>query len=148
MKQNIIFSVSIYTSISACFLLSVLFILLLHVKPHCMVVSVWGAAPEKFDIFFEHRIFLLCNIILFFSTWNSFLCNINFFLLTWNTFSCGINLFLLTPDYFLCNIKLFVSTQNCFLCNTKFLFWTLFRMLCHGDMFFLSCSNKNLIAFQ
>ena len=39
-------------------------------------------------------------------------------------FLCNINLFLLTPDHILCNIKLF------------------FKMLCHGDIFLLSRSNK------
>ena len=42
----------------------------------------------------------------------------------------------------------FVSKQNYFLCNIKFLFWTLLRMLCHGDIFLLSHSNKNIIACQ
>ena len=56
--------------------------------------------------------------------------------------------FLLKPNYFLCNVKLFTSMQNYFSCNTKFLFWTSFRMLCHGDIFLLSHSNKNLIMCQ
>ena len=42
----------------------------------------------------------------------------------------------------------FVSKQNYFLCNIKFLFWTLLRMLCHGDIFLLSHSNKNIITCQ
>ena len=71
-----------------------------------------------------------------------------FFLLTWNTFSCNINTFLSKPNYVLCNVKLFISTQNYFSCNTKFLFWTSFRMLCHGDIFLLSHSNKNIITCQ
>ena len=40
----------------------------------------------------------------------------------------------------------FVSTQNCFSCNTKL--WTLFRFLCHGDIFLLLRSNKNIIECQ
>ena len=68
-------------------------------------------------------------------------------MLTWNTFSCNINTFLSKPNYFLCNAKLFVLTQNYFSCNTKFLFWTSF-MLCHGDIFLLSHSNKNIITCQ
>ena len=71
-----------------------------------------------------------------------------FFLLTWNTFSCNINTFLSKPNYVLRNVKLFISTQNYFSCNTKFLFWTSFRMLCHGDIFLLSHSNKNIITSQ
>ena len=71
-----------------------------------------------------------------------------FFWLTWNTFSCNISTFLSTPNYFLCNVKLFVSTQNYFSCNTKCLFWTSLSMLCHGDIFLLSHSNKNIIAYQ
>ena len=71
-----------------------------------------------------------------------------FFLLTWNTFSCNINTFLSKPNYVLCNVKLFISTQNYFSCNTKFLFWTSFRMLCHGDIFLLSHSSKNIITSQ
>ena len=67
-----------------------------------------------------------------------------FFLLTWNNFSCNINTFLSKPNYFLCSVKLFISkTQNYFSCNTKFLFWT-----CHGDIFLLSHSNKNIITCQ
>ena len=42
----------------------------------------------------------------------------------------------------------FVSTQSYFSCNTKFLFWTSFRMSCHGDIFLLSHSNKNIITCQ
>ena len=68
------------------------------------------------------------------------------FLLKWNTFSCNINMFLSKPNYFLCNVKHFVSTQNYFSCNAKFLFWASFRMLCHGDIFLLSHSNKNIIT--
>ena len=75
----------------------------------------------------------------------TFFCYINFCLLTSNTFSCN-NTFLLTPNYFLCNVRLFVSTQNYFSYSTKFLFWTSFRMLCHGDKFLLSHSNKNIIT--
>ena len=66
----------------------------------------------------------------------------------WNTFSCNINLFLSTPDYFSCNIKNVLSIQNCFLRNTKCLFWAFFRMLRHGYIFLLSCSNKNIITCQ
>ena len=40
----------------------------------------------------------------------------------------------------------FVSTQNYLSCNAKFLFWASFRMLCHGDIFLLSHSNKNIIT--
>ena len=36
----------------------------------------------------------------------------------------------------------FFSPQNFFLCNTKFFFGILFKMLCHGDIFLLSRSNK------
>ena len=61
----------------------------------------------------------------------------------WSTFSCNINTFLSKPNYFVSNVKLFLSTQNYLWCNTKFLFWTSFRMLCHGDIFLLSHSNKN-----
>ena len=71
-----------------------------------------------------------------------------FFLMTWNTFSCNINTFLSKPNYFLCNVKLFISTQNYFSCNTKFLFCSLCIMLCHGDIFLLSHSNKNIITSQ
>ena len=92
--------------------------------------------------------FFWCSIILFLSTWNTFLCYINFFLLTWNTFSCNINTFLSKPNYVLRNVKLFISTQNYFSCNTKFLFWTSLRMLCHGDIFLLSHSSKNIITSQ
>ena len=63
-----------------------------------------------------------------------------------NTFLCNINTFLSKPNYFLCNVKHFVSTQNYFSCNAKFLFWASFRMLCHGDIFLLSHSNKNIIT--
>ena len=56
--------------------------------------------------------------------------------------------FLSKQNYFLGNVKLFISTQNYFSCNTKFLFWTSFRMLCHGDIFLLSHSNKNIITCQ
>ena len=83
--------------------------------------------------FFEQKIIFFCSIIWFLSTWN-------------NLFE--MNLFLSTPDYFLCNIKLFVSTQNYFSCNTKLLFRTLFKILCHGDIFLLSRSNKNIITCQ
>ena len=68
--------------------------------------------------------------------------------MTWNTFSCNTNTFLSKPNYFLCNVKRFISTQNYFSCNTKFLFWALFVMLCHGDIFFLSHRNKNIIMCQ
>ena len=77
-----------------------------------------------------------------------FWCSIILFLLTWNTFLGNINTVLSTPDYFLSNVKHFVSTKKHFLCNTKFLFWTSFRMLCHGDIFLLSHSNKNIITCQ
>ena len=46
------------------------------------------------------------------------------------------------------NVKLFISTQNYFSCNTKFLFCSLCIMLCHGDIFLLSHSNKNIITCQ
>ena len=90
-----------------------------------------GAAPSSFC---RHEI-LFC-------------ATSTFFLLTWNTFSCNINTFLSKPNYVLRNVKLFISTQNYFSCNTKFLFWTSFRMLCHGDIFLLSHSNKNIITCQ
>ena len=41
-----------------------------------------------------------------------------------------------------------VTLSNCFSYNTKLLFWTLFRMLCHGYIFLLSRSNKNIITCQ
>ena len=45
-------------------------------------------------------------------------------------------------------MQLFISAQNYFSCNTKILFRTLFRMLCHGDIFLLSHSKKNIITCQ
>ena len=64
-------------------------------------------------------------------------------------FLCNINRILSTPHYFLCNVKLLVSAQNYFSCNANFFFWTSFRMLlCHGDIFLLSHSNKNIITCQ
>ena len=109
---------------------------------------IWRTVFEKTDNFFAHKIFFSCSIILLLSTWNTFLWYINFFLLTRNTFSCNINTFLSKSNYFSCNVKLFISTQNYFSCNIKFLFWTSFRMLCHGDIFLLSHSNKSIITCQ
>ena len=103
-------------------------------------LNIWGAVRKKNNIFFARKIFFWCSIILFLSTWNTFLKKIYFF--------CWYESFLSIPEYFLCNIILFVSTQNYFSCNTKFLFWTSFRMLCHGDIFLLSHSNKNIITCQ
>ena len=114
----------------------------------CLKCTLCRAVREKINNLFAHKIFFWCSIIFFLSTWNTFLCQSSFFWLTWNTFSCNINTFLSTPNYFLCNVKLFVSTQNYFSCNTKFLFWTLLSMLCHGDIFLSSHSNKNIIACQ
>ena len=105
----------------------------------------WHAVPQKKNFFCTQNNFLMQHI-LFLSTWNTFLCYLNFFLLIWNTFSCNINTFLSKPNYFLCNVKHFVSTQNYLSCNAKFLFWASFRMLCHGDIFLLSHSNKNIIT--
>ena len=113
-----------------------------------LLIEKYGALFRKKNNFFAHKIFFWCSIILFLSTGNNFLCYINFFLMTWNTFSCNFNTFLSKPNYFLCNVKRFISTQNYFSCNTKFLFWTSFRMLCHGDIFLLSHSNKNIITSQ
>ena len=42
----------------------------------------------------------------------------------------------------------FYFNTKLFSCNTKFLFWTSFGMLCHGDIFLLSHSNKNIITCQ
>ena len=109
---------------------------------------IWGVVPEKNKNLFAHKICFWCSIILFLSTWNTFLCYINFFLLAWNTFLCNINTFLSKPNYFLCNVKLFILTQNYFSCNTKFLFCSSCIMLCHGDIFLLSHSNKNIITSQ
>ena len=92
----------------------------------------WGAVQEKDNNFFAHKIFFCATSTLF--------------LLIWNTFSCNINTLLSKPNYFLCSVKLFISTQNDFSCNTKFLFWTSLRMKCHGDIFLLSHSNKNMIS--
>ena len=80
---------------------------------------------------------------------------------------CAQNIFLMQQHLVFVNMKhffvqrfvdtrlLFVQRQTfCFnpklllLCNTKFFFWTLFRMLCHGDIFLLSHSNKNIITCQ
>ena len=80
---------------------------------------------------------------------------------------CAQNIFLMQQHLVFVNMKhffvqrfvdtrlLFVQRQTfCFnpklllLCNTKFFFWTLFRMLCHGDIFLLSHSNKNIITSQ
>ena len=80
---------------------------------------------------------------------------------------CAQNIFLMQQHLVFVNMKhffvqrfvdtrlLFVQRQTfCFnpklllLCNTKFFFWTLFRMLCHGDIFLLSHSNKNIITRQ
>ena len=44
--------------------------------------------------------------------------------------------------------KTFYFNTKFFSCNTKFLFWASFRMLCHGDIFLLSHSNKNIITCQ
>ena len=41
-----------------------------------------------------------------------------------------------------CAICTFFWTQFFFSCNTKFLFWIFFRMVCVGDIFLLSHSNK------
>ena len=40
------------------------------------------------------------------------------------------------------------NKETFFVFNTKFLFWASFRMLCHGDIFLLSHSNKNIISCQ
>ena len=42
----------------------------------------------------------------------------------------------------------FVLAQNYFSCNTKCLLCTSFGMLCCGDIFLLSHSNKNIITCQ
>ena len=105
----------------------------------------YNALFQKKKLFCAQNNFLMQHIS-FLSTWDTFLCCINFFLLIWNTFPCNINTFLSKPNYFLCNVKHFVSTQNYFSCNAKFLFWASFRMLCHGDIFLLSHSNKNIIT--
>ena len=103
--------------------------------------KLWRTVPKKLITFLNTKYFW-CSIILFSSTWNAFSCNINFFMLTWNTFSSNINWFLLTPDYFLCNVKHFVLTQTFFFRATPYI------MLCHADIFLLSCSKKNVLTCQ
>ena len=70
-----------------------------------------------------------------------------FFLMTWNTFSSNINTFLSKQNYFLCNVRFYFNTKLFFV-QHQILFWTSFRMLCHGYMFLLSHSNKNIITSQ
>ena len=117
--------------------------------------SIWNLLIEKYGALFRKKITFL-RTKYFFDAASSCFCRheilfcatSTFFLMTWNTFSCNINTFLSKPNYVLRNVKLFISTQNYFSCNTKFLFWTSFRMLCHGDIFLLSHSNKNIITSQ
>ena len=106
----------------------------------------WGAVQEKKNNFFCAQNIFLMQHHLAFVDMKYFCATSTLFLLIWNTFSCNINTLLSKPNYFLCSVKLFISTQNYFSCNTKFLFWTSFRMLCHGDIFLLSHSNKNMIT--
>ena len=108
--------------------------------------QVWCAVLEKITTFLCTKYFFDAASSCFCRHEILFCATSTFFLSTWNTFSCKINTFLLKPNYFLCSVKLFISTQNYFSCNTKFLFWTSFRMLCHGDIFLLSHSNKNMIT--
>ena len=76
---------------------------------------------------------------------------------------CKIQIFTLrSSGEYLLSINLFLPTRLLFIqrqtscfdaifffsCNTKFLFCILVRMLCHGDIFLLSRSNKNINACQ
>ena len=90
--------------------------------------------------FFDAVSFCFCqHEILFCSTATFFVVDMKYF------FVQPQHVFVETKLLF---VQLFISTQNYFSCNTKILFWTSFRMLCHGDIFLLSHSNKNIITCQ
>ena len=57
-------------------------------------------------------------------------------------------LYFVQYQFFYLSFFIFFSAQTCILADTKFLFWTMFSMLCHGDIFSSSCSNKNIITCQ
>ena len=108
--------------------------------------KLWGIVRKKitvlrpkYTLMQHHLVFV--NMKYFFVLHQLFFDDIN-------TFLCNINTFLSKPNYFLCNVKLFILTQNYFSCNTKFLSCSSCIMLCHGDIFLLSHSNKNIITSQ
>ena len=98
----------------------------------------------KINNFFSHKIF--------FDAVSSCFSRHEILFCAKSTFFCWHEtLFCVTPYYFLCNVKLLVSAQNFMLFHATrtFFFWTSFRMLlCHGDIFLLSHSNKNIITCQ
>ena len=103
---------------------------------------------KKMTTFSAQNIFFWCSIILFLSTWKTFLCYINFFVVDMKYFFAQHQHVFVETKLLSVNVKLSISIQNYFSCNTKFLFWASFIMLCHGDIFLLSHSNKNIIACQ
>ena len=78
----------------------------------------------------------------------TFLCYISFFVVDMKYFFAQHQHVFVETKLLSVNVKLFISTQNYFSCNSKFLFWASFIMSCHGDIFLLSHSNKNIIACQ
>ena len=112
----------------------------LFVKRFC-IIHYYMACRSGKKKFFAHKIFFWYSIILFLSTWSTFFVLNQLLLLTWNTFFRHQITFCATSNFSF-------STQNYFSCNAKFLLWTSFRMLCHGDIFLFSHSNRNIITCQ
>ena len=108
--------------------------------------SLWHAVPEKNNNFFEQKIFFCAVSSCSWRLEILFLCSINFFCWYETVFHARSPCFCRHQNIFCAN-QAFFSKQNCFSCNNKFFFWTLFRMLCHGDIFLLSRSNKKIIKF-
>ena len=119
----------------------------LFVKRFCIIHYYMACRSGKKN-FFAHKIFFWYSIILFLSTWSFFFVLNQLLLLTWNTFSCNISTFFRHQITFCATPNFSFSTQNYFSCNAKFLLWTSFRMLCHGDIFLFSHSNRNIITCQ
>ena len=102
---------------------------------------------EKNNFFTQKIFFLMQHHLVFVDMKSFFVLHQLWFCWHEILFRATSTCFLSKPNYFSCNVKLFISTQNYFSYNTKFLFCASFRMLCHGDIFLLSHSNKNIITF-
>ena len=112
---------------------------------HLWWLLLWRAVRKKSNNFFVPKIVFWCSIILLLSTWNTFLCYINFF--CWHEILSRA-----TSTRFCRNKITFRATSN-FLFQHKIIFratpnFCFGHRLCHGDIFLLSHSNKNIITSQ
>ena len=77
---------------------------------------------------------------------STFSCIVNYFLSSQSNSLCNLGLFLQTPLQFSCNINFFLNIR--FFSATPNFCFRLLKLLCHGNIFLLLHSIKNITTFK